>query len=493
MGEGEDPNVLMETPLPRASLGQFRTPKASLGDIDADIAARLISAAADVALVIDQGGAIRDVAVSGELAAEDFQAWIGRQFIDTVTVESRAKVEELLREAEQGSPPRWRQVNHPSTRSGPDIPVRYSALASGRKGRIILLGRDLGAMAALQQRLVEAQLSMEREYSRLRHAETRYRLLFHLASEAVLIVDAASNRITEANPAAGRILGKASQATVGGAVFDLFDAESAQTVQAILSKARASGRSDGERAHLAKGGAAVEVAASMFRQENGPLFLVRISTLGGATDRMEARRAEERLSKLVGDLPDGFVVTGLDRRILTANQAFLDLAQVGGSEQATGEPLDRWLGRSSADFNVLVANLKEHGAVRNFPTVLRGQFGSLEDVEVTAVSATQGEQPCLGFVLRPQGRRPTPEPRSTRQLPRSIEQLTELIGRVPLKDLVRDTTDVIERLCIEAALELTGDNRASAAQMLGLSRQSLYVKLRRYGLASAEAAEEAEG
>jgi DNA-binding NtrC family response regulator len=42
---------------------------------------------------------------------------------------------------------------------------------------------------------------------------------------------------------------------------------------------------------------------------------------------------------------------------------------------------------------------------------------------------------------------------------------------------------MIEKLCIEAALELTGDNRASAAEMLGLSRQSLYVKLRRYGIA----------
>ena len=57
-----------------------------------------------------------------------------------------------------------------------------------------------------------------------------------------------------------------------------------------------------------------------------------------------------------------------------------------------------------------------------------------------------------------------------------------MIGRVSLKDLVREATDVIERLCIEAALEMTGDNRASAAEMLGLSRQSLYVKLRRYGL-----------
>ncbi|MFX9116121.1 helix-turn-helix domain-containing protein, partial [Acinetobacter baumannii] len=54
---------------------------------------------------------------------------------------------------------------------------------------------------------------------------------------------------------------------------------------------------------------------------------------------------------------------------------------------------------------------------------------------------------------------------------------------VPLRDLVREATDVIEKLSIEAALELTRDNRASAAEMLGLSRQSLYVKLRRFGLA----------
>jgi hypothetical protein len=44
-----------------------------------------------------------------------------------------------------------------------------------------------------------------------------------------------------------------------------------------------------------------------------------------------------------------------------------------------------------------------------------------------------------------------------------------------------------EKICIEAELELTGDNRAAAAEMLGLSRQSLYVKLRRYGLSDIRA------
>ena len=49
-------------------------------------------------------------------------------------------------------------------------------------------------------------------------------------------------------------------------------------------------------------------------------------------------------------------------------------------------------------------------------------------------------------------------------------------------EIVRESTDLIERLCIEAALQYTSDNRASAAEILGLSRQSLYSKLHRHGL-----------
>ena len=59
---------------------------------------------------------------------------------------------------------------------------------------------------------------------------------------------------------------------------------------------------------------------------------------------------------------------------------------------------------------------------------------------------------------------------------------SELIGRVPLKELIREAVDVIEKMCIEAALRQTDNNRASAADLLGLSRQSLYIKLRRHGL-----------
>jgi transcriptional regulator PpsR len=198
----------------------------------------------------------------------------------------------------------------------------------------------------------------------------------------------------------------------------------------------------------------------------------------------EARvpRAGSKLFSVVESLPDGFVVTGDDRRIVTANPAFLDLAELASEEQARGELLDRWVGRPGVDLDALIANIREHGSVRHFSTILRGEYGANEEVEISAVSVLTGEYPCYGFTLRNVGAREPAKPNRPRELPRSVEQLTQLVGRVTLKELVRETTDVIERLCIEAALEMTGDNRASAAEMLGLSRQSLYSKLRRFGL-----------
>lgn len=473
--------------LPRdAGENQFRTPKTTLGDLDAEAAAKVIAAAADVALIVGPDGIIKDLAFgSDEFSKGGHESWVGQRFVDTVTVESRPKIESLLRDARANAAPRWRQVNHPAPPGG-DIPVVYSAVPVGSGGGVLAVGRDLRSVAVLQQRLVDAQQSMEREYSRLRHAETRYRLLFQIASEAVLIVDAASQKVVEANPAAGEMLGVTTKRVVGRPFADIFDAGGAPAVATLLSKVRAAGRADDIAVRLNEGQQEVLVSASLFRQENASHVLVRLAPVQAGGGAIIIPKAKSRLLKVVESLPDGFVVTDLDRRILTANTAFLDLTQLATEEQARGENLDRWLGRSGVDLNVLIANLREHGSVRNFATVMRGEYGTAEEVEVSAVSVANGEQPCFGFTMRTIGRRAAPEFRAERGLPQSVAQLTDLVGRVSLKELVRETTDVIERLCIEAALELTGDNRASAAEMLGLSRQSLYAKLRRYGLGDLE-------
>lgn len=457
----------------------FRAPKRTLGDLDADSAAKLIAAAADIALIVDGKGIIRDVAFGSEdLSAEGFGKWVGEPWIETVTIESRGKIEELLRGAASAKAPiEWRQVNHPSKRG--DIPIRYSAIPIGGNGRFVAVGRDLRPVAALQQRLVDAQQSMEKEYARLRHAETRYRVLFQIASEPVLIVDANTLRLVDANPAATLLLNRNSKRIVGKAFLEIFNAESSKAIQAQMASIKATGRADEVKAQLVENKRECFVSASLFRQETSSHILVRLSPVvsGGVVPKPTSK-----VFSVVENLPEGFVVTDLDRRILTANPAFLELVQLANEEQVRGELIDRWIGRPGVDITALVANIREHGAVRNFATVLRGEYGAYESIEISAVSVPTGENPCFGFTIRNVGRNDIPKARSKSELPRSVEQLTELVGRVPLKELVRETTDVIEKLCIEAALKLTGDNRASAAEMLGLSRQSLYSKLRRFGI-----------
>lgn len=473
---------------PHRTPSPFRAPEVSLGSMDAQAAANVVTAAADIALIIDDDGVIRDLAFGDvDLAPSAYQSWVGRAWVDTVAPDSQGKVRRILEDARESAVVLSREINHRGA-GGEELPVRYSAVRLGEEGRLLAMGRDLRAIAALQQQLVSAQQAMEREYARLRHAETRYRLLFQIASEAVLIVDAATHKVVEANPAAGNLLSDPPSRVVGRELSKLFHPDGWPAVQTLLATVRVAGWAEDVRGRLANDATEALISASLFRQDAGSLFLIRMTPADGGGRREDS---ESKLVDVVRKLPDAFVVIGSDRRVLAANPAFLDLVQLATEQQVSREPLDQWLGRPGVDLGILIANVKEHGFVRNFASVVRGQFGADEEVEVSGVSARYGDDDCFGFMIRPATARFPLDASGRRELPHSVEQLTGLVGRVPLKEIVRETTDVIESLCIQAALEVSGDNRASAAQMLGLSRQSLYAKLRRLGIGEQDGSGEA--
>lgn len=298
-----------------------------------------------------------------------------------------------------------------------------------------------------------------------------------------MIVDAASNMILDANPAALALLDKAAPQVLKSIFHGHFGEASASQVQTLLGDVRVTGRDGSVRGQLAKGEQSCTVAASLFRQENASLFLVRLSS-DTILREASAPKVTSILLNYFEAAPDGLVITEYDGRVVRANLAFIEMAQLGSVQQLRGELLDRWLGRAGVDFSVALANLRQNGSIKLFATTLRGEHGGTADVEVSAVAlADVDHRQGFGFAIRNVEKRLSATPSSAGELPRSVAQLTELVGRVPLRDLVREATDVIEKLSIEAALELTGNNRASAAEVLGLSRQSLYVKLRRFGLA----------
>ncbi len=454
---------------------------ANLESVEPALAASILSSAGDIVFILNADGVIIDgVFAAADLPGDVFVDWPGKSFAETVTVESRPKVKDMLHDVANDQPPRWRHVNH-LIKAGEDLPVRYMLVKAGKEGHAVAVGRDMRPIAAMQQRLVAAELSIEQEYARLRHAEKRYRLLMQVATEALMVVDGRSGRVVEANPSAGSLLNKPLKRLVGSALSDSFSGADSDKIAAMLASLRSVGRVDDVA--LALGGDQQAVAsATVFREDNAVFYLIRLFPLAAGSGGVVVPRAQSQALAAIHAMPDAFVITDFERRIIATNTAFLEGAQLGSEEQARGEMLDRWLGRVGVDTGLLFSSVVEQGIVRQFSTVMRGQFGTVEDVEVSAVALKDIDPPAIGFTIRRVARRTAIDDPGKRSLLRSVDEMTKLVGKVPLKDLVRETADIIERLCIEAALQLNDNNRASSADMLGLSRQSLYVKLHRYGI-----------
>jgi transcriptional regulator PpsR len=479
----------------------FTSPQTSLGNLDTASVARLIGAASDVTVVMDGDGVILDTAFqSGQLleALNDSAGWVGQTFGAVVAPDSRAKTASLLQDAMGHREPKWRHINH-RTKDGRIIPVLYCCVEEGGHGRMMAFGRDLSAVSALQQRLIDAQQSMERDYAPLRDIEERYRLLFQQSSDAVLILEPVKGRITEANATASALCGLGTADVSGRPLMEVLDPGGLAGVQAQISSIVAGGQVGEVRILLSHGGRAVTLRMARFPQENDTLVLMCMVPVQPVPSIPTVSDNKAVLLRAVESMPDAFVVTDTEGSVITANTAFREMVQLRHEDEVVGQPLDRWVGATGVDMSVVAANLRSRGVVRFFSTTVGGEHGATAQVEISAVAVPGGGQPALGFAIRNVGARVTMGPQASQtqsdpalppgnQPSRSVEQLTELIGRVSLKDLVRESTEVIERLAIEAALELTNDNRASAAERLGLSRQSLYVKLRRYGIGDLTAA-----
>jgi len=442
--------------------------------VDVATVFRLVSATADVTLVLDGAGTIRDVAPGvRSVLGDSWQTLVGRPWRDTVTIESAAKVDRMLAECTTAGPTRAREINQ---RFGADqTPFRFSAI-SLPDSTVLAIGRDLSESATLQQQLLSSQQAMEREYARMRQNETRYRVLFQVSSESVLLADATTLRVTEANSAACAALAKPVQALVGRSLIDLVEPSAVVDLRASIKAAVDTG-TPATVSLVLKGGQELTSSIASSRQDATTALVIRLNTGGRAASTGDAARRQQMLTA-IDALHEGFVVLSLDMHVLSANPMFCELVQVGVESQAVGQSVERWLGRHAVDVSVIRQTLKDHGVIRNFATTIRGDLGVTNEVTVSGVSADGADVPCVGLVIRPTFGRLVAAPAAAR----SVEQLRDLVGQVPLKELVRESAELVERMCIEAALNLTSNNRASAAQVLGLSRQGLYSKLRRHGL-----------
>jgi hypothetical protein len=133
------------------------------------LARAFASLACDIAMVIDRDGTITAIAHNeARSLATVSEGWLGRPLGDTVTPQTRHKVDKLLADVGTTGIGRRREVNLLGAPSGAaadeEIPVAYTALRLGAEGPALAVGQDLRALVRMQQRFVRVQQELERGY-----------------------------------------------------------------------------------------------------------------------------------------------------------------------------------------------------------------------------------------------------------------------------------------------------------------------------------------
>ena len=446
-----------------------------------DILGDIIAEVADIAVVLSEEGHVLSVLINPETdGLGNVKAWENTPFRDNLTVESAEKFDARLAEFHRdGHQVRPLELNHGTGTGAWEFPIRYTFHTIGPDGAILLLGRDLRAVAEMQQQLVKAQIALERDYEVQREFDTRFRVLMESTGEALVFVSAQSGRITEANGAAAIILGRDRAQLAGRSFAEAFESDGTDLVDQLATHALSDSKMPYRLTHR-RTGEVMRIFPTLFRASGERALLVRLETEESAAPALS--QLTENLANLFQQGADGMVFTRDNGTILSANDSFLDLIDAAHDMKVRGQSLADFLQRGSVDLKVMIENAARSGRMRLYPTKLTGEFGAPRAVEVAVTALTGGTEKVFAFVIREANRVEASRATNAPVSDENLRSVMELVGSATLKDIVAETTNVVEQMCIETAIELTMNNRVAAAEMLGLSRQSLYVKLRKYGL-----------
>ncbi len=445
----------------------------ALSPLASELANTIARVASDIALVIDKDGVISAVAEGQAVQAQGCGDWVGQRWVDTVTVSTRGKIQSLLDEVtNEGVVSRRREVSHPA-QGGQELPLTWAAIRLGADGPVLAVGRDLRAVAAIQQRFVEAQQDMERHFWSRRQAESRYQLLFQVANDAVLVLDALNLKVLEANAASAALLGYEPGLIQGRALSESLPPSARAAVLELLATARSSGRAGEIRVRAPAG--ALDISATPFRADEAQLILVRAR-------REDAVSADSlalaRMAEFVETTPDAVVITDSAGAILMANPAFLRLAHQANELALRGRPMSELLLDADGGWAQMIARVRSAGIVSSASLEVGSPNGEPQTVQVTAALMTDGEQACLGFILRPGG--PAMPLRTAGD--DVLAGLLDQVGQVPLADLLVEVAHRAERQLIANALLRSSGRRDVAAEALGMTSEALGLRMQRHGL-----------
>ena len=434
----------------------------------------------DIVIKLDDANIVQNVYVNPNCKSfGDLSHWQGSHIQDLVTVESKPKLERRLSASPNSihSSQDNVEINHIDKADG-EFPIRYTIQSNGLGKGSILVGRDLQSVAVAQQQLVRAQIALEREYEKNRDFETRYRVLRDNLTDALLFVDASNGRIVDANPLSAKLLGVKVDGLIGLSLESIFQEGEAQRLTDKMISTASEKDSDPILATAVQSKDAIKLTPILFRSAGDMIILCRLNAVTRGEPATEDLLSA--LKTLYRHGADAIVFT--DRRgvIRDANESFLALCDVVQVTDVRGKMLGDYLLRGAIDQKVLLEAATASGRLKLFSTKLMTASGGENAVEIAATHLGDHSDAYFGIVIRDGSHAASSDDPTSND--DAMQNAMELVGTAPLKELVAATADVVEKMCIETAVKLTDNNRVEAAELLGLSRQSFYVRLRKYGL-----------
>ncbi len=446
--------------------------------LNPDIFGDVILRASDISLLIDTAGLILEVIYNTENKnLGDIEHWRTRNIRDFITKESGIKLEEILNLSSTENEKIEKdiiQLNHIKN-GGDDFPIQYSIHPTGVNNQILLFGRDLTQIAQAQQELMKTQLKFEREYDRYRSFDTKYRVILEQCGSAFIIVDEAGQLI-DFNQKAVAILEKADLNQM--MLKDLFYQGISIDILSELETLNKNTPSTALNLNVKETNKEVQLKGTFFRSNDGVHSLIRLSS--SSSQRTSHSKEKIYLSDLYQKTSDAFVFINEAGKIVDTNESFLILTENPNIDEVVGKSFSDFLKNATTDLKILTDNSKRLGKIRNYATDFITTFGSKIPVTISSTWVSNEDDDFYGFILRDSSNIELEKQNDNEE--HSWEATTKLVGSAPLKELVAQTGDIAERICLETALNLTNNNKVAAAELLSLSRQSLYVKLRKHNL-----------
>jgi transcriptional regulator PpsR len=285
------------------------------------------------------------------------------------------------------------------------------------------------------------------------------------------------------NAAAARLLGSKPDTLSGNSFAQIFEGRRREELVDALQASAAT--EDRQRVEVVarRNGMELTLSPEFFRAAGELFLLCRVAPVNAT--QQNGSKASQTLSALFAASSDAIVLTDAKGMIRDVNESFLVLTDAAQLRDVKERSLSDFLVRGAVDLKLLLEAASKSGRMSHYSAQISSVVGNRVSVDISIAQLRhRSRDKGFGFIIRDVTPMSSSEPEvpSGMMTEDAMKNVMDLVGTASLKELVSATSDVVEKMCIETAIRLTNNNRVAAAEMLGLSRQSLYVKLRKHGL-----------